>query len=101
MIDLFQISLSSTGKWVHSRIKSNEDQKAYMDTLTSILENSQRYEDVRVFREVLIKERYFFNHNCVYGLYFLSNPKKYTLLAYDHSLDIADSLTKRFHGWFG
>jgi len=98
MYDLFKISLRATRDYVGNRIQSGMNRETYVSTMDYI--HTRAKTSWTDFPENIKRDRtkaFLDAHALRY--YILYNPRKYRLMAYDHALDILESLTLRFGGF--
>lgn len=98
MLDLFEVSFNATSQYVANRIESLKNRIIYEKTCDEIskVQGNQFTDNLQELRSVLIK-----NETPIIQLpkaagITSGNYRKYSLMAYEHAIDIIDSITTRF-----
>jgi hypothetical protein len=99
MKDLFEISLKAIRNFIVHRIENETNRNQYVRIIDHIIYSRLFSTDCKQgynkLIEILVYDKHL-NNMSKYKFHFVANPKKYADLAYEHALDVANSLNKRF-----
>ena len=102
IIELVRALIDSTATYVAPRIDNDKNKFAYIRAMSrcyTICGSMQNADDLAATKFELLKVLHDFTTKCPKRRFeFFSNTRKYYMLGIEHSLDIVDSLTKRFDG---
>ncbi len=94
--DLFTTLMGSSQKFVVNGIQSECNKKVFTDEMQKIASMIYQYPNTFELREQLDRNRTYVLVEEKFPFSFSTNYQKYKLLAYNNSIDILDSLHRRF-----
>lgn len=100
--DVVETLLESTSKFVGEGIQSQRNKEIYWSTMLLVRDLVQRHASLDEIEVALLSRTLDIEMDKNRDRFKLSNPRKYTLLAYENAIDIVQSVRKRFvTGGFG